>query len=145
VAQQYQAPQVDPRAIFREEIASMRQQAEQARAEQPWNEFSASAPEFLESVKDDMRELLTLSARAGKNITYQQAYDRACKLNEEVSGVLSQRQAAQAARAPGTVTAATRAAASSVRSSPAAPPNGAHPKSIMAAMNAAAEKIGFER
>jgi hypothetical protein len=92
-----------------------------------------------------MREILTIAARQGKNMDYKQAYDRACKLNEEVAGVVAQRQAAQAARAPGTVTAATRAAASSVRSSPAAPPNGAHPKTVRAALDAAAEKLGFER
>jgi hypothetical protein len=140
---QQQAPPVDVEGLVERALQSRMQQANQARAAQAWDTFSATAPEFLETVSEDMKEILLIAGRQGKNITYEQAYDRACKLNEDVASVLAQRKAAQAARAPGTVTAATRAAASSVRSSPAAPPNGAHPKGVRGAMEAAAEKIGF--
>jgi hypothetical protein len=135
--------QIDPRAVVREEIAALRQQAQQERASSLWRDFSSKAPEFLDTVKDDMVVILNDAARVGKDITYQQAYDKACRLNDEISGIISQRQAAQAARAPGTVTAATRAAASSPRSRPAAPPGGVQPRDVRGALEAAAEKIGF--
>lgn len=138
-----QAPQPDIDSLVDKAFQARLHRVESDRASRAWAEFEGSAPEFLGDVKDQMILVLNDADRRGGNMTYQQAYDSACKLNEEVSATLSQRKAAQAVRTPGTVTPATRAAASSVRSSPAAPPNGAHPKSIQAAMAAAAEKLGM--
>jgi hypothetical protein len=135
---------VDVESMVEKALQSRLQAAQQQKASRAWEEFSAAAPEFLGSVQDDMQEILLHAGRQGKSMTYQQAYDRACQLNEEVSGLISQRKAAQAVRAPGVVTPAMRAAAGSVRTSPAAPRSGAQPKDIRGALNAAAEKLGFE-
>lgn len=136
------APAVDPRALVREELQTFRQQAIEAQAQRAWSDFQASEPEFLDAVREDMRIIIEREAAHGRNVTYQQAYDRACKLNEEVASVLAQRKAAEAVRAPQPVTQAARMAAGSARSRPAAAP-AAQPKGIDAAMRAAAEKLGI--
>jgi hypothetical protein len=105
--------------------------------------FVDSAPEFLDDVKDDMLAIIeSARARGDRNMTYQRAYTLACKLNENVSSVLEQREAAKRA---GTATAATqqsKQAAVSVKSTPAMAPEGA-PKGIAGAIAAARAKHGM--
>jgi hypothetical protein len=120
------APQAQPQQqppdvnrLVEQAIQQRVQQARQVKAETAWQEFTGSQPEFLETVFPDMQEIVSLAERQGRNITYQQAYDRACKLNEEVSKILDQRKAAEAAKAQQASTQRARAAASSVRSTPA--------------------------
>jgi hypothetical protein len=137
-----QAPQPDIDSLVDKALQARLHRVESDKAARAWAEFEATAPEFLNDVKDQMILVLNDVERRGGNMTYPQAYASACKLNEEVAATLSQRKAAQAVRTPGTVTPATRAAASSVRSSPGAP-QAPNPKSIHAAMAAAAEKLGM--
>jgi hypothetical protein len=126
-----------------DELVERRFQAIEAKRAQESNlrtaqEFLDSSPEFLSDVLPDMQELLRIDRFKGGNMTPQQAYDRACKLNEGVQSVLAQRKAAESARTAQASTARTQAAASSVRSTPAAAPErSAQPKSIEEALKAA--------
>lgn len=141
-AQQAQPPQ-DVNRLVEQALQQRIGQAVEAQAVSAWEKFQATEPEFLtDSVKDSMRLIIEHEAQRGRKITYEQAYSRACQLDEEVSGVLTQRKAADALRGPQVVTPAARAAAGSARSRPAAAP-AAQPKGIDAAMKAAAEKLGI--
>jgi hypothetical protein len=133
--QQAPQPQVDYRA-------EMRRVMLEERARQEAEAFLANQPEFLDDVKDDMLLIRERAVAAGRNMTWPEAYDRACKLNENVSRVLDQRKAAEQLRTPQPVTEAARRAASSVRSRPAAAP-AAQPKGLDGALAAAREKLGM--
>jgi hypothetical protein len=141
-AQAQPPPQQDVGQLVERAIQQKVAAATEARAAAAWQEFQASEPEFLEDVKADMREILMVAGQQGRNMTYQQAYDRACKLNEDVASQLAQRKAAQEVRTAQPVTPAARAAAGSARSRPATAP-AVQPRGIDAAMRAAAEKLGI--
>lgn len=135
-------PPQDVGRVVEQVIQQRLEQATQQRAIRAWEEFQASEPEFLDTVKDSMRVILMDAGQRGLNMTYQDAYTRACKMDEEVSAVLAQRNQAQAVRTPQPVTDRARAAASSVRTQPASMPQG-KPKGVRGAMEAAAEKLGL--
>lgn len=140
-AQTAQPPQ-DVGQLVEQALQARIQQATETRATQAWQEFESNAPEFLADVKDAMREILMVAGQQGRTMTYQQAYDRACKMDEGVSETLAQRKSAAAARTAQPVTPAARAAASSIRSRPAVAP-AAQSKGLDAAMRAAADKLGM--
>jgi hypothetical protein len=137
-------PAADPRAevrrVLEEERAQQRYQ-ESLRAAQ---DFLKDPPEFWEYVKEEVTSLIDWDRSKGGNLTLQQAYDRACKLNDDVQGVVSKRKEGERAR---TATAATQAAQAatqvSLRSSPAAAVR-AKPKGLDAAARAAADKLGID-
>jgi hypothetical protein len=121
--QGHAAPQQQSQDVSRlvqQEFQRVAQEAQQQRATNAWEEFQASAPEFLEDVKDDMRFILEREGAAGRNMTYQQAYDRACKLNEGVSATLEQRKSTAAVRAQAPTVQRAKVAGSSIRATPAA-------------------------
>lgn len=101
------------------------QQAQQARQQQEvyaaQNEVSQflTKAEFGEDVREDMADLLEVAQRRGQNLSLQQAYDRACMMNESVAKVMQQRRQAQGAMQRGD--AAQRAKAAAVSVSGAAP------------------------
>lgn len=135
-------PQNQPAARPVDIESLVNQKLEQARAKQDAESFLATKPEFLDDVRDDMLLVMQTARSQGRNMTWAEAYDRACKMNEGVQEALAQRKAAEATRTAQPVTDAARRAASSVRSQPAAPMR-AQPKGIREAMEAAAEKIGM--
>lgn len=114
------APQQDVSRIVEQEFQRRMQAASEQKATSDWEAFQATAPEFLDDVKEDMREILELAGRQGRNMTYQQAYDRAVKLNENVAPVLEARRAAEAARAKAPTVQRSKAAAVSIKATPAA-------------------------
>lgn len=65
-------------------------QNEEAGAAQAVQEFEANA-EFLSDVRMDMADLMDGASRRGQKMTLQQAYDKACAIHPEVSGVLAER------------------------------------------------------
>ncbi len=142
-AHQPPQPPQDVGRLVEQALQTRIQAATQERIQREADEFVATAPEFLNDVWQEMGLIRQAAANAGRNMTWAQAYDKACQMNEEVSTTLAQRKAAQAARAPQPVTGAARAAASSVRSRPAAAP-AAQPKGIDAAMTRAAEQLGMK-
>lgn len=79
--------------------------------------------DFFNDVREDMADILELAARRGIDMTMEQAYERACRMNPEIDRVVSQRQAAAAAgqNQQGSI-ARARLASSSVRSTPSNAP-----------------------
>ena len=63
----------------------------QQEANQNVQTFSESA-EFLGDVRMDMADLIDMAAKQGRPLSLQQAYDRACTLNPEISKVLDERK-----------------------------------------------------
>jgi hypothetical protein len=55
--------------------------------------------EFFLDVKNDMADLMQMSAERGKSLTLKQAYDKAVSMNEEVQSVISKRKAESVAAA----------------------------------------------
>ena len=85
--------------------------------------------EFGEDVREEMADLLEVSQRRGQSMTLQEAYQRACMVNDRVRSVLSgrsraqgaqvQSQAAQRARATASVSVTGAAPAGAMRQQPA--------------------------
>lgn len=122
-----QQPPHDPR--FDQFLASLEQQkAAQARAQQEEmaTELSrfAEGKEFFEDLKPYMADILDVAARRGVSLSLEDAYTRAVQMHPDVSAVVKQREAAQAATATTAATQRSRNAATSVKSTPAKAPTG---------------------
>ena len=68
------------------------QQHDKEQTNQNIAEFSKTA-EFFEDVRDDMADFLEGAARRNQSMTLQQAYDKSCSLNPQISNVMGQRAA----------------------------------------------------
>ena len=100
-----QAPQDDPMARMLDErlkpmqdmFNNMQSQQTNQAAQQQTNitnevqEFENKS-EFIKDVRHDMADLMTMAANRGQAMSMQDAYDKACMLNPEISGVLAQRK-----------------------------------------------------
>lgn len=106
---------------FQQRLQVQAQQLASQRREQEFAAF-AQTHEFAPDVRSDMEFFLEAGNRKGIAIGLSDAYDRACALNPEVSKVLDQRKAAEAAKAQIASTQAARQAASSIRTQPTAAP-----------------------
>lgn len=117
-SQQLRDPRLDG---LLSQIAQARQAQIQETTRQAVSEVEqfGSSKEFFPNVRSMMADILEISARRGIDMSLEEAYDRACKLDPEVSKVLAQRTAAGAQQNGNPSTARNRAAASSVRSTPA--------------------------
>lgn len=137
----YRDPRVDDLLSRINEAARTQQEQAQAQAQADLQKF-VDSHEFFADVKDHMAKLM----KAGLAEDYETAYNTACKLHPEISGVLAQREAAEKARKVGTSTQRARAAASSVRSTPGGgitpPPDAAD---LRAAIDAAWDKAAGSR
>lgn len=96
--------------------------------------------EFFEDVADDMADLIEVADRRGRALTYQQAYDLACKAHPDIGPVLSQRAEAEAVKARAAQAQKSRVAGVSVRSSPASAPKAEAPDDITGQLRAALEQ-----
>jgi hypothetical protein len=76
-------------------------------------EFAQTA-EFLEDVRDDMADLLEGASRRNVKMSLQQAYDKACAINPEISNVMSTRSANEKLLGSQNSIAAKKRAASSI-------------------------------
>jgi hypothetical protein len=74
----------------------------------------AQTAEFLEDVRDDMADLLEGAARRNVKMTLQQAYDKACAINPEISSVMATRKANEKLLGNRNSIAAKKLAASSI-------------------------------
>lgn len=52
--------------------------------------------EFLNDVRNDMADLIDMAAKQGRNLSLQEAYDRAIALNPEISQIIDQRKKQEA-------------------------------------------------
>lgn len=96
----------------------MQQQQVQERAANEVQTFISKA-EFGEDVREDMADILETAQRRGQSMTLQQAYEKACYLNDSVRKVLDQRRLSQGAQVQ--TKAAQRARSAAVSVSGAAP------------------------
>ena len=78
-----------------------------------------SDKEFAADVRLDMADLMDLAAARNQPMTLQEAYDKACMIQPQVSNVVTQRQRAEAAKKASEETRSKRLAASSVSGTPA--------------------------
>jgi hypothetical protein len=93
--------------------------------------------DFFSDVREDMADLMEVAAKRGIDLSLEQAYERACQMNPEISRVLAQRAAAGQAQNQNRSTARARAAASSVRSTPVTGGAAANPENLRGALEAA--------
>lgn len=121
-----------------EQRKAAKQQAEVQKFISEAEAFAASPEgEFFEDVRADVTDIIEMAHRRGLNIGLQEAYNRAVKLNPDVSRVLEQRQAAKQAANAQASTLQARNAASSVKSQPAGPQTAGEPDDIRGALKAA--------
>ncbi|MGI9336884.1 MAG: hypothetical protein ACR2P4_00015 [Gammaproteobacteria bacterium] len=94
-----------------------------------------SDQEFANDVRLDMADLLDLAAARGQSMTLQDAYDKACLINPQVSNVVRERQRAADAKKIAAVNGRKRVAASSITGNPAG--NGAQksPETLRGALS----------
>ena len=93
------------------------QQVQQQQAQQQVNDelktFSDSA-EFINDVRYDMADLIDMASKQGRKMTFQDAYDKCCAMNPNISKVLADRATAQQLTSSGEAVARKRNANSSL-------------------------------
>ena len=146
-AQNMQAPQyqTDPRI---DEIYNTIQQAKQMKAQTIEQQAlegvrGVQDQEFFEDVRFIMADLLEVAGNQDIALSPMEAYNRAVALHPEVSKVMEQRSAAKLAANPSGSMSRARAAASSVRGSPAtAPTSAVQPDDLRSVLEAAFDRAG---
>lgn len=114
-------PQQDVGQLVEQAIQSRLAKAAETKAQRDWDAFQATEPEFLDDVRESMVTLAIAEGQRGRNLTPQQLYDLACKLDEGVSQTLAQRKATESVRAQAPAVKAAKAAAVSIKASPGGP------------------------
>ena len=134
--QVYRDPRVDELLQTVEQAKAQRDQQLAAQAQESIKGIEQE--EFFWDVKDDIADLLDLAANRNLALTPKEAYNRAIMMHPEITKVVQQRQAAQAAVNPNGSTQRSRAAASSPRASPTAPsPQGSQDRTLRDEVSAA--------
>jgi hypothetical protein len=129
-----QQPQVDPQTsqvqqVIQQQLAPVQQfmsrfqqfeaQRQQQATMQAQNEVQRfiGEAEFGEDVREDMADIIEMAQKRGQTVTLQQAYERACLMNDRVAKVIQQRRMAQGAQQQSSVAQKAKAAAVSVSGS----------------------------
>lgn len=106
------APQNPPanaqmEAMLTERMAPMnqflQQQQEQQQQQQYQQQQDANTSveafqqnaEFMQDVRNDMADMMDMAAARGQQMTLQQAYDKACAINPEISAIMAERATKQ--------------------------------------------------
>lgn len=149
-----QTPQVDPReqAIRRQleqEIAPVRQfmtEMQQAKQQQEMMQQQAAGSEvqgflanheFAMDVKDDMADLIELASKRGREMSLEEAYDRACRAHPEIGKIFAKRDQASQAASRNQVAQKARAASVSVGGAPTPGPSGSSSADLRSALESA--------
>jgi len=140
--QQQAAPPINIQAEIQKALQETIGQAKGQAATQQATAFINTNPEFLSDVAPDMIEILRVAEARGIDMTYEQAYKRACKMNDEVSKIEGQREAAKAATAQNAATQRSVEAASGVKTNPATG-QAARPRTTRGAIDAEADRQGL--
>lgn len=143
-------PAIDPNQIIRQAREAMRAEMQQAQNSQFETKMRAEIEsmktlEFFDDVREDMANIIEGHAKRGVVMTPRDAYNLAVWANPSTAEVMQQRQAAKVAANPQGSTQRARAAASSVRGTPAAPPNGAQSDDLRSVLEASWEKLQNSR
>jgi len=116
---QEQAPQLSEREQRIEQFLQQQEQQQKWQAEQAQLQVNSGVQafinnpknEFANDVRDDMADLLEMASRRNIPMTLDQAYDRACRMNPEISRILQTRSGQKHVQT-------NRRAASSIHGSP---------------------------
>jgi hypothetical protein len=127
--QQFRDPRLDGLLQQIEQSKTQRAANEAAEADSAVTEFGA-AKEFFADVRDDMADIIELAEKRGQKMDLEAAYKRACGMNDEISTVVRQREAAKAAATGKAATQRSKAASSSVKSSGPPPTGGPEAESL---------------
>ncbi len=112
------------------------QQQGQQRVQSEVEAFSTDpGNEFYNDVSGDMAMLMDVAANNGQNMSMQEAYDKACRMNDSISTIMS-------SRASAAEVAQKRAAAVSVSGSPSGPRTSAAPTSLRETLEQAYDSVG---
>lgn len=131
-----QTPKQDPQQLAMEQVLNQRlapvqqmltqfQQAQYQQQQQATQAAQTEVSTFLdraefgEDVREDMADIIESYSRRGQNITLQDAYKKACLMNDNVRSVLSQRMKAKGAQQ--STQAAQKARSAAVQVSGSAP------------------------
>jgi hypothetical protein len=142
--QQAQQMMTDPRVDqLLAQLQGLQQQKQEAVVQKAVEEVETfgSDKEFFEDVREDMADLLEVAARRGIDLSLEQAYERACKMQPDIAKVLEAREAAKRAGNLQGSTQRAKAAASSVRGTPSGVPS-SNPADLRGAIEAAFEQVG---
>jgi hypothetical protein len=138
--QEFRDPRFDQ---FMEELRTSRQtrqQTEVQKATEEWENFVESH-EFALDLKDEIADLIETRAKRGVALTYEEAYNLALRMDPALHEASEQKKAAEAANRGNPAIAAAKAAGSSVRAGPPAPPAGeAQPKDLRGTIEKAWEQ-----
>jgi hypothetical protein len=99
--------------------AQLQQQQQATQAAQSEVSTFLQRAEFGEDVREDMADIIESYSRRGQSITLQDAYKKACLMNDSVRAVISQRAKARGAQQ--TTQAAQKARSAAVQVSGSAP------------------------
>jgi len=105
--QPQQTPQLDPQQIAAQAAYLAQQQLTEQQTNTAATQEVATfgqGKEFFNDVRNDMADLIEMYAARGENLSLQDAYDRACAINPEVSAVIRSRSVANKRRAASSVT-----------------------------------------
>lgn len=139
-------PAIDPNQFAQQVeqriLGTLKQQREQAAMAGEAKKLEAwgKDKEFLSDVRHEMADILELADKRGLSLSWDDAYNRACMLHPEISGVMAQRKAVQQANATMASTQRARAASSSIRSQPSGAVSAPQPAGRRAALEAAFEQ-----
>ena len=131
-----QTPKQDPQQLAMEQVlnqrlapvqqmltqfqqAQIQQQQQAAQAAQTEVQSFIERAEFGEDVREDMADIIEAAQRRGQSISLQDAYKKACLMNDSVRAVISQRAKARGAQQ--TTQAAQKARSAAVQVSGSAP------------------------
>jgi hypothetical protein len=112
------------------------QQQVQQNAQTEVGTFEQSA-EFIGDVRNDMADLLDMAAQRGQEMSLQQAYDKACAINPEISAIIGQRVSDDKIKGNQQSNQNKRYAASSIRGNQSGTITAAEPDSLMGAISQA--------
>ena len=136
-----QTPKEDPREVamrrqLEQEIAPVRQfmnELQQQRQQQEVMQQQAAGSEvqgflanheFAMDVKEDMADLIEMASKRGREMSLEEAYDRACRSHPEIGRIFQKRDQASQAASRNQVAQRARAAAVSVGGAPTPGPSG---------------------
>ena len=138
---QYQDPRVDQLMAQIEQAKAQRAQAESEAADREVEEFGTDK-EFFDDVRETMADLIEIAEKRGQKLDLETAYKRAVSMDDEISAVIRQREAAKSAATAKAATSKAKAAASSVRTSGPPPKGGPGSESLRDAIAAAFDEAG---
>jgi hypothetical protein len=118
--------EIAPVRQFMNEIQQQKQQQEVMQQQAAGTEVQGflANHEFAMDVKDDMADLIEMASKRGREMSLEEAYDRACRSHPEIGKIFAKRDQASQAASRNQVAQRARAASVSVGGAPTPGPSG---------------------